>query len=174
MGVMAGLLALPASAEAMTVRVAIRPGPLGITAASASAFRLPSGTGDGVTLTSALSPFTVTDATGTGAGWHVLMSASAWSTDPDDGAAVPMPAGSLVMDAPTVVAEGTSSGPPVMAPGPYVFEPGAGPVVIATALPEAGMGTYDFSAAPLTLHAPLGISDRTYGASVSVVVAAGP
>ena len=44
----------------------------------------------------------------------------------------------------------------------------------AIVVPEAGMGTYDFSAAPLTLHAPPGTSDRTYGASVSVVIAAGP
>lgn len=173
MGVTAGLLALPASAEAMTVRLDIRPGPLGITAASANQFRPRSGTGDGVTLTSTVSGFTVTDATGTGAGWHVMMSASAWSTDPD-GAVVPMPPGSLGMEAPNVVAEGTSSAPPLVSPGPYGFEPGARPLVIATAPPEAGMGTYDFSAAPLTLQAPLGTADRTYGASVSVVVAAGP
>ena len=175
LAVIVGLASMPASAEALTIHLTVLPGPLGITSASARQFRPLSSSGDGVTLTSALSPFTVTDATGTGSGWHVTVSASVWSTTSDGLPVVrPMAPGSLVMEAPNVVADGTSSATPVMTPGPYPLESDGSPLVIATATPDGGMGTYDFSEAPLTLHLPTGTSAGTYGVSINVVVAAGP
>jgi hypothetical protein len=175
LAIIVGLVAMPAAAEGLTVELTVLPGPLGITSASARQFRPLSSSGDGLRLTSTLSPVTVTDATGTGSGWQVMVSAAVWSTGPDGLAVVvPMPPGSLVMDAPNVVAEGTSSAAPMVTPGPYVFDPDGTPLVIATAMPGAGMGTYDFSEAPLTLRPPIGTSAGTYGVSISVVVAAGP
>jgi hypothetical protein len=176
LAVIAGFVATAASAWALEVHLTVHPGSLGITATSATGFQPTGRDAHGPILTAALSGFTVVDATGTGAGWHVTMSASpVWSTSlGSQPAAPPIPTGSMLMAAPAVSADGTDSPVPLITPGPYPIDLGGASIVIATAEPERGMGTYDFSAAPLTLRLPAGAAAQTYGISLSVVVAIGP
>jgi hypothetical protein len=110
------------------------------------------------TTTATVDTFSVTDATGTGLGWQVNVSASPfvqWAGDAAVSGGRELPLSSLSLAAPTVAANGTTSAAPSITDGPYMIDNGTG-VKIASAAINAGMGKYDFTqaATPLTLSLP--------------------
>jgi hypothetical protein len=120
------------------------------------------------TLQAMVTGFTVTDATGTGSGWHVVVQASG----PAGAGALPMRA--VSMTEPAVSPRGTDSPPPSVMPGPYLLQFGGPPLPVATAGVDAGMGTYDFSGTQLTLNVPAGADPGSYETTVSLSVLSGP
>ena len=121
--------------------------------------------------------FSVTDATGSGAGWSVTVGASQFA-EYADSAYVPdgktLAVDSLSMAAPTVAANGTSSPEPTLPNGPYTID--GATVEVASAATDQGMGTYDFTqaATPLTLSVPANAYAKTYRSTVTVSVVSGP
>ena len=117
--------------------------------------------------TAALATFSVSDLTGTGAGWHVTAGATQFT-----GASHSLAVGSLELSQPTVAANGTTSADPTINIGPYTIDNGA--VTIASAAVGAGMGNYDFSATTLTLAIPADVYADTYTSTVTITVVTGP
>lgn len=143
-------------------------GSLGITNPSAANF---SATIEGAAqdVDAALATFTVSDLTGTGAGWHVTAQASRFtSTTPRS-----LATGSLKMSQPTVQANGTTSSDPTIATGPYTIDNGSA-VQIASADTDEGMGIYDFSATTLTLSLPANVYADAYASTVTISVVTAP
>jgi hypothetical protein len=111
--------------------------------------------------------FTVTDATGSGAGWHVTVQATQF----DNGSGDTFPQGSLSMDEPGVA----GADPPSMTGGPYDIDV-AGAVTIASAIAGDGMGAYNFTpgASGLTVTIPATALVDTYTSTVTVDLISGP
>lgn len=132
--------------------------------------------GTAKTTTSELSVFEANDSRGTGEGWNVTISGTQFTEW--DGAnyvttdGTTLATNSLSMAAPTVTADGTDSPAPTMTAGPYTID-GAS-VKIASAALDAGMGTYDFSTAGLTLAIPADTYANDYRSDLTVTVATGP
>ncbi|MEA2582257.1 MAG: hypothetical protein QOF33_342 [Thermomicrobiales bacterium] len=124
-------------------------------------------TGVAQTTTAALDTFSVSDLTGTGAGWHVIAQASTFTTGTKT-----LAVGSLSTPALTATANGTTSAGPTMAAGPYTLD--NGPLQIASAALTAGMGTYDFSASTLTLALPADVFAGAYASTVTISVVTAP
>jgi len=128
------------------------------------------------TTTATMDNFSVTDDRGTGEGWSITVSATQFRQW--DGAAYvaggrTLPAGSLSMPAPTVAAVATESPPPTITPGPYLIDGSS--IKIASAAPDTGMGTYDFtSGGPLTLTIPASAYAVAYRGEVTVSLSSGP
>jgi hypothetical protein len=108
----------------------------------------------------------VSDARGTGAGWHVLAQAEQF-TGPVGHPLVP---GSLEMSAPSVT--GPSPHPTIVA-GPYIIDL-ASPFQIASAPLGTGMGSYTFSATTLTLAIPSYAYAGTYISTITITVVSAP
>jgi hypothetical protein len=170
-----GLVALSALAVAAQptlasdgTQVVITGGSLTITNPSASDFNAVTLNGTDQTTTANLATFSVTDATGTGAGWHVTAQASQFT-----GSGHTLDEGSLLMSEPTVSANGTGSPAPSIAPGPYTID-SASAAQIASAATDEGMGQYDFSATTLTLAVPADTYADTYNSTVTISVITAP
>jgi hypothetical protein len=115
----------------------------------------------------AVSPFTVVDDTGSGAGWHVTL------TLPDlvnGGSAIP--ASSMTMAAPIVTAANGSD------PANVVGHPSSGNFAagekIVTATAGFGAGTYLVSPEPVLLTVPLNARAGVYASAATVSVVSGP
>ena len=142
-------------------------GALEITNPLAADFAGRSITGVAQTTTAALDTFSVSDLRGTGAGWHVIAEASQFTTGTKT-----LAAGSLSTPALTVASPDTTSADPTMAAGPYVLD--NGPLQIASAALNAGMGEYDFSASTLTLALPADVFAGAYASTVTISVVTAP
>jgi WxL domain surface cell wall-binding len=125
-----------------------------------------------------LSPFTVSDSRGSGAGWHLTLQAtqftcSSGSTNcPSNTANDSLPSGSLDIGTPAVAAASGTSGsggatPPSIS-GSYptsIDTVGSTALTIASAAQNTGMGTYTFT--PGTLSCPSGGTCGVNGAATS-------
>lgn len=148
-------------------RSACAPGIVSITSPDASDFLPTSITGVAQTTTADLAPFSVSDLTGTGAGWHVTAQAGTFT-----GAAHDLAPSSLSMSEPSVAANGTLSDLPTVVTGPYTID--NGPVQVASAALNQGMGTYDFGATTLTLSLPAHVFADIYTSTVTISVTSSP
>jgi hypothetical protein len=160
----------PAAFAADDTTATVTGGSLSITNPLAANFEGRSITGLAQTTTADLATFSVSDLRGTGAGWHVIAQASAFSTS--SGTIRTLAAGSLSTPALTVASPSTGSADPTMATGPYVLDNGA--LQIASAALDTGMGTYDFSAATLTLALPADVFAGTYSSTITISVLTAP
>jgi WxL domain surface cell wall-binding len=148
-------------------------GSLSITNPAAANFTGANITGVAQTTDAALDTFSVSDLTGTGAGWHVTAQASQFT-----GASVhatvtaTLAVGSLLMSAPTVASPNTTSPDPTVVTTDSTIDNGA--FQIATAAADEGMGTYDFSATTLTLALPAFVYADTYASTVTISVITAP
>ena len=128
-------------------------------------------------VTATMNPFTVVDARGTGAGWHVTVQASQfaeYSGDAYVNSGKQLPMDSLSMPAPTVVKGTTTSNTvPTLTDGPYTIDH-ATPIQIASATNDTGMGTYIFTPSDLTLSVGANVYAHTYRSDVTVSVLSGP
>jgi hypothetical protein len=144
-------------------------GSLTITNPAAADFAGRSITGADQTTTAALATFSVSDFTGSGAGWTVTAQA-----DQFVGVNHELATGSLLMSVPTVTANGTDSTPPTINPTvPFLID-NASAALVATAGADEGMGKYDFSATTLTLALPAAVYADAYDSSVTISVVAAP
>ena len=124
-------------------------------------------TGVAQTTTAALDAFSVSDLTGSGAGWHVIAEASQFTTGTKT-----LAIGSLSTPAMTVESADSTSANPTMVAGSYVLD--NGPLQIASAALDAGMGTYDFSASTLTLALPADVFAGAYASTVTISAVTAP
>ena len=135
--------------------------------------------GHATTTTATADGFSVTDATGSGDGWKVNVSATRfaeWSGTAYVQDGHQLPTSSLSLAQPTVLADGTTSAAPSIAEGPYAIDSGSA-IPIASAAADAGMGEYDFSQAetPLTLSLPAATTYAVqYHSTVTFDVVTGP
>lgn len=142
-------------------------GGLSITNVPVGDFVARSITGTVQTTTAGMDAFSVSDVTGTGAGWHVLAQASPFTTGTKT-----LAAGSLSTPALTVASPLTDSADPTMVTGTYVLD--NGPLQIASAALDTGMGTYDFSASTLTLALPADVFAGAYASTVTISAVTAP
>lgn len=135
------------------------------------------------TTTASLATFSVTDARGTGAGWHVTAQATQFKEIDGTGAYVAtgaklLPTGSLTQARSSVAADGTTSTPPTIpgaAGSTYTIDDGTADT-IATAATDTGMGKYDFTppANALTLTILPNAYAKSYKSDVTISVISGP
>lgn len=129
------------------------------------------------TTTASMRPFSVADATGTGAGWKLAAQASQFAEADPTGAYVPggktLPTESLSLDGLTVAPDGTTSPPPMVQAGPHILD-GPGAVTLLTASAGAGMGRFVVTPSPLTLAVPSDAFARTYRSDVTLSLVSGP
>ncbi len=138
-----------------------------------------------------LEPFTVTDSTASGEGWHLSIQAAPFSCAPGVDACPAggdtLPAGLLAMAPPTVAcAQGTScvsrSAPPVITLSGLTAIDVPATVPVASAAVNTGSGTYiftpgDMGGVPghhLQLTLPASVYAASYGSTLTLTVAAGP
>ncbi|HUR24377.1 MAG TPA: WxL domain-containing protein [Acidimicrobiales bacterium] len=143
-------------------------GSLSITNPLAADFAGRSITGVAQTTTAALATFSVSDLTGSGAGWNVTAQASTFT-----GVSHNLAASSLSMSQPTVASPDTTSADPTIATGPYTIDSGSAVSVASADLLE-GMGKYDFSATTLTLSLPADVFADAYASTVTISVVSAP
>jgi hypothetical protein len=114
-----------------------------------------------------VAPFSVVDATASGAGWHVVLTIP----DLDNGGSV-IPASSLQMDAPVVTPAGGAD------PTNVVGQAAAGNLAtgekIVTAAAGFGDGTYLVSPAAVVLTVPVDARAGTYTSAATIGVVSGP
>ncbi len=158
--------------------ITINGGSLNLSAVTLSDFAPVTLSGSATTAMTTMNPFTVTDASGTGAGWNVTVQATQFKeyvggTYVSGGKTLAL--SSLSMAAPTVAANGTSSAAPAMTSGPYVIDSGSA-VKIASAAVGNGMGAYDFTpgANGLTLSIPANAYATSYRSEITVSAISGP
>jgi hypothetical protein len=165
-----GMAAPAAFAEDWTTASVIGAQSVTITAPNVSLFEDTFVTGQAQDTTADLDVFSVSDLTGTGAGWAVTVMADQFIGTVNNHE---LAAGTLLMSEPTVAAEeGNDSPPPSIETGPYTIDNGA--VMIAAAVPDEGMGTYDFSDTLLTLSLPSNVYADLYVSYVTFDLIAAP
>lgn len=159
--------------------VVVQGGSLSITDPDVGAFALIQMDGDAIkTSTASLAAFSVTDARGSGAGWHVTVQATQF-TEWDGNAYVAsspktLHSGSLSLSQPTVTADAdTGSAVPTVNAGPYVIDGGSA-MTIASAALDQGMGRYDFGATTFTLSVKPDRYAKTYRSDVTISVVTAP
>jgi WxL domain surface cell wall-binding len=149
-------------------QVVVTAGSLAITNPAAGDFTPVTLSGQATTTSASLATFSVTDATGSGDGWHVTAQADQFT-----GSTHNLALSSLTMSEPTVASPGTSSPDPTIEPGPYTID-AATAVQIASAALNEGMGQYDFGATTLTLSLPADTYADTYNSTVTISVVTAP
>lgn len=157
----------PGAFAADVTTATVTGGSLSITSPLAADFAARSITGVAQTTTAALDTFSVSDLRGSGAGWHVIAEASRFTSG-----ANMLAVGSLTTPALTVLSPDTESADPTMLAGPYVLD--NGPLQIASAALQAGLGTYNFSASTLTLALPADVRAGAYASTVTISVVTAP
>jgi hypothetical protein len=122
-----------------------------------------------------IDPFTVTDPSGTGTGWNVVMAATQFT----DTSGKTLPQGSLTVAAPSIViAEGAEGSSPVdnIVKSGGTIDSGTG-FKILSAPADSGMGTYTVSFAEDALNLkllPKDVKAGTYTSTISVDIISGP
>ena len=154
-------------------QVVVTAGTLSITNPAAADFASRTIDGTAQTTTASLDAFTVTDATGSGAGWRVTAQASQFTYVPAVGTTRTLAAGSLSVSTPTVAANGTTSPDPTVSAGPFTIDV-ASAVQVASAAVDTGMGAYDFGATTMTLSLPADVYAGTYTSTVTISVVSAP
>lgn len=152
------------------VNSTITGGELKLSAISATAFEETLLDGKIQNSTASIQPFTVTDARGTGTGWDVSITATAF-TNPE--APKALSANTLTIAEPTVSeGEGSSLAANLAKLGGAIDN---GPVKVLTAATAEGMGTFEVDAIPMTLNLkPSEVYAGTYSTTVSVTLTNGP
>ncbi len=163
-----GMAAPAAFAEDGTTAV-VNAGTLTITNSEAGDFAVRTITGADQQTTASLGIFSVSDFTGSGAGWHVTAQASTFTGLVFPHVLLP---GSLSMSEPDVAADDTASPEPSIVAGPYTIDNGA--VQIASADNDEGMGKYDFTATTLTLTLPANVFADSYTSMITIDVVTAP
>lgn len=171
-------LALPASALASgaSTSVALTAGSLSFsTTPSASDFASTALTGAQQTIRTSFANWGVSDATGSGAGWHVTFQASRFST----AAATTLPSSSLVLTAPAVGPSGVNAAVPPATQGATFTLDGGAAVPIVHALAATGQGGWTMTQAnaaggDLALTIPANAAAGTYTSNLTFTLATGP
>lgn len=123
------------------------------------------------TSTAAVNAFTVIDATGTGAGWNVVVKADQF-TDTANG--LKLPTNSIDIDSPTVTADTGASELATISKASGKIDNDTGVKILSAAV-DGGMGTYNVAANNLTLNLlPKDVKEGTYTSTVTVTVTTGP
>lgn len=134
-----------AESKDTSVLVGITGGNLYLSAASTSqAFQIP-GDGKFQSSSAGLDPLTIIDATGTGKGWHVTVQASQVREVLPDGSVgkITLPYHSLTLNNhPGIIGAGGASNFPSAAYGVWAIDDPCGPVTIASARENEGMGRW--------------------------------
>lgn len=167
-----------ASNGTITTSVNIQKGSLSIAKPTAIPFPSVRLTGSKHSISTNLSDFVITDATGSGDGWHVVVSASQLQ----DAAGHQLPKGSLQLLAPdkVTVTGGTTSPKPTVKSGPWLIDNGSYSVL--SAAKNQGMGKYTVAfptnALNLTLN-PASVfvgsgGSSTYTSTITWTVVTGP
>jgi hypothetical protein len=117
----------------------------------------------------------VTDATGSGAGWHVTFQASQFTGAGE----ATLPAGSLVLTAPAISANGVNLAVPPLAQGPTFTLDGGSAVPIVHALAGTGQGAWTMTQSnaaggDLALTIPANATAGTYTSNLTFTLATGP
>jgi len=166
----AGALAAGASTS-----VALTGGSLSFsTTPSASNFASTALTGAQQTIHTNFANWGVSDATGSGAGWHVTFQASQFTTG-----TVTLPTSSLVLTAPVVTpTTGNIAVPPVVQGATFTLDGGSA-VAIVHALAATGQGGWTMTQAnaaggDLALTIPTTASVGTYTSNLTFTLATGP
>jgi hypothetical protein len=172
------LLLAPAAALASgsSTSVTLNGGTLSFsTVPSAGDFPATSLTGGQQTIHASLGSWGVTDARGSGAGWHVTFQASQFT----DGAGDTLPLGSLSLIAP-LITPGTLNlaVPPVLQGATFVLDGGSA-VPIVHALSGTGQGAWTMTQAnllggDLSLVIPAAAAAGTYTSNLTFTLATGP
>jgi hypothetical protein len=173
-----GALAVPGSALAAgnTTSVTLTGGALAFSPApSASNFASTALTGSQQTIHAALSNWGVTDATGSGAGWHVTFQASQFTTP----GAVTFPLGSLTLTTPVVTPNGINLAVPPLVQGVIQTLDSGSAVSIVHALAGTGQGSWTMTQAnllggDLALSIPATQAAGTYTSNLTYTLATGP
>ncbi len=164
----------PAAMAADPADVTVTGGDLAITAVTVANFDAVTLDGQATTTNATMDAFSVTDARGTGAGWKVTGQATRLTEW--DGSAYgtrQLDASSLVMPAPTVAANGTTSPDPTIPAASFTLD-GAGAVDIAVASADQGMGQYDFTqGGRLALSLPANVYAGTYRSEITITAVSG-
>lgn len=183
--VLVGIVAGPASAADDT-NVTVTGGSLSMTTFTAGDLTGVTLDGTTKTTTATVDNFSVTDATGTGAGWKLTAQASQFAEYGDLDGTGPgttvgyitggktLPAASLDLGLLTATANGTTSAAPTMTAAADIDNGGA--VKFASAAIDTGMGKYDISGgtAKLSLSIPPSAYAKTYRSDVTVTLASTP
>ena len=170
-------LVVPAAHAADPTDVEVTGGSLSITTPTVADFPDVILNGAAQTKTAAMDAFSVSDLSGTGAGWNTTVQASRFA-EYTGGSYVTsgktLPLSSLSMPAPTVAGSGAETAPPTITAGPYSIDGGTA-IKVASAAINDGMGTYNFTqSGPLTLSIPSTAYATTYRSDVTVSVVTGP
>jgi hypothetical protein len=145
------------------------------TTPSASNFATTALTGSQQTLHTELASWGVTDARGTGGGWHVTFQASQF-TGPGP---ISLPTGSLTLTAPAVAPNGVNLAAPPLVQGATFTLDGGSAVGIVHALEATGQGAWSMTQAnllggDLALTIPANAAAGTYTSNLTFTLAAGP
>lgn len=177
--VLVGIVAGPASAADDT-NVTVTGGTLSMTAFTAGDFAGVTLDGTTKATTATVDAFSVTDATGTGAGWKLTAQATQFAEwDSTSGAYVvsgkTLPVNSLDLSALTATANGTTSSAPTMTAAADI-DNGTGAVKFASAAVDEGMGKYDIGGGTgaLNLSIPASTYAKSYRSDVTVTLASTP
>jgi hypothetical protein len=124
------------------------------------------------TTTASMGAFTVTDSTGTGNGWNVVVKASQFTTGGET--PLTLPNNSLDIALPTVTAQEGATDASTITKLNGKIDNATG-VKVLSAAADGGMGKYDIGANTLTLNLlPKDVKAGTYTSTVSVTVTTGP
>ncbi|WP_169727358.1 WxL domain-containing protein [Paucisalibacillus globulus] len=164
-----------ASASPLGSDVAITGGQLAVESLSVGTFDAVVLNGKIQSTSATITPFNVTDPSGTGAGWNVVMSATQFS----DTTGKTLPKGSLTVAAPTIAiadgAEGSSPADTITKTGGTIDDEIG--VKILSAPADNGMGTYTVSFADEALNLtllPKDVKAGTYTSTIKVDINNGP
>jgi hypothetical protein len=145
------------------------------TTPSAADFPTTTLTGSQQTIHTNLASWGVTDATGSGAGWHVTFQASQLTAP----GALTLPASSLVLTTPVVTPSGVNIAVAPVAQGTTFTLDGGSAVPIVHALAGTGQGAWTMTQAnaaggDLALTIPANAAAGTYTSTLTFTLAAGP
>jgi len=158
---------------AETVNTDVSAGPLSITPGAIGDLSAVPLTGIVQTSTGKFGDTTIIDATGSGAGWNVNISASALTNESAPASLQSLPVNSLTIAAPTVTAAiGSSDDSPtnIVKSGGAIDNGGTG-VKVLNAIPNQGMGTYTANLGNLTLTLnPKDAYAGTYSTTITTTI----
>ena len=172
-------LALPAAAlgAGATTSVTLSGGSLAFSPSpSASDFAATLLTGAQQTIHTAFASWGVTDARGSGAGWHVTIQASRFTGSGSN----TLPASSLVLTAPVVTPAGVNPAiPPVVQGATFTLDSGSAVSVVHTAATGQGQGGWTMTQAnaaggDLALSIPADAAAGSYTSNLTFTLADGP